>query len=104
MITEMIRLEVIAGARSSAELGEILSELEEVPCLETAREEWRKAERLSFALSRADRRVASADLLIAAVAISKKVPLWHADRDFEKIREVLEELRTFWHPRVSPPV
>lgn len=103
-ITEMVRLEIIGGARSSGELGEILLELKEVPCLKTATDQWRKAENMGLPLSRAGRRTAAADTLIAAVAVSYRVPLWHADRDFEQIRMVISELRTFWYPKHSPTV
>jgi len=103
-ITEMVRLEIIGGARSSGELGEILSELEEVPCLKATTDQWHKAENMSLPLSRAGRRTAAADTLIAAVAVSYQVPLWHADRDFEQIRMVISELRTFWYPKQSPSI
>lgn len=102
MITEMVRLEVIAGARSAAEFGKYRADFESIRCFEVTRRDWRRAEDLSFTLNRAGSKVAAADLLIAAVAISHQVPLWHADGDFERVRKVVSDFRTIWHPKHSP--
>lgn len=101
-MTEMIRLEVIGGARSYEELDWLRIELEEVPLLETTEREWRRAEDLSFTLSRKGQHVASADVLIAAVALCYKIPLWHADQDFERIRQAILDFQTYWYPKQSP--
>jgi predicted nucleic acid-binding protein len=102
VITEMIRLEVIVGARSAAEFGKYRGDFELVRCLEVTRKDWESAEDLSFTLNRAGSRVGAADLLIAAVAISNRVPLWHADADFERIRAVASGFHTFWYPKRNP--
>ena len=102
LITEMIRLEVIAGARSAAEFGKYRVDFESIRCLEATRQDWRRAEDLSFTLNRAGSKVGAADLLIAAVAISRQVPLWHADNDFERIHRVASDFQTIWYPKHSP--
>lgn len=104
VITEMIRLEVMAGARSIQEFGGFRADLEAIPCLATTFREWHQAEEMSFALSRAGRRVAAADTLISAVAISYRVPLWHADGDFERVRKTVSGFQTIWYPKHSPSV
>lgn len=102
-ITDMVRLEVIAGARGLEEFVKFQMDFDEVPRLETTLREWRKAETLSLVLNRQGQRVPAADTLIAAVAIAYGVPLWHADRDFERIRHVVgADLKTFWYPKRSP--
>ena len=103
VITDMIRLEVIAGARSSEEFVSFRADFEALRCLPTTPRVWQDAEELSLSLGRRGARVPAADLLIAAVAIAHGVPLWHADRDFERVRKTVPELRTFWHPHQTPP-
>ena len=99
IITEMVRLEVVAGARSAAEFGKYRADFESIRCFEATRQDWRSAEDLSLTLNRAGSKVGAADLLIAAVAISHQVPLWHADSDFERIRKVADDFRTIWYPK-----
>ena len=100
----MVRLEVIVGARSSAEFERFRSDLTAVHCLEVAPQDWVRAEEIGFALGRVGRRVIAADLTIASVAMGRRVPLWHADSDFERIRQAAPELKTFWHPKQAPPL
>ena len=102
-ITDIVRLEVIAGARGLDEFVKFQMDFDAIRCLDTARREWRRAETLSLVLNRRGQRVAAADTLIAAVAISYGVPLWHADRDFERVKAVVgADFHTFWYPKRSP--
>ncbi len=104
-ITDIVRLEVIAGARGLDEFAKFQMDFDAIRCLDTTTREWRKAEKLSLLLNRQGQRVAAADTLIAAVALSYGVPLWHADRDFERVKHVVgADLRTFWYPKRSPSV
>ena len=100
--TDIVRLEVIAGARSFEEFGGFRADFEALLCLETTAREWRKAEDLSFVLNRAGQRVKATDILIAAVARSYNVPLWHADKDFERVREAVSDFHTFFYPKKNP--
>lgn len=104
VINEMIRLEVIGGARSAGEFEKVRGDFEAIRCIETKPRVWQKAEDLSFLLGRRGQRVAAADVLIAAGAICHGAPLWHADRDFERVRAAVRNFRTFWYPRHNPMV
>ena len=103
-ITDMIRLEVIAGAKSPKEFDRFREDFAAIPCLSATAESWQQAEEMSFALGRRGLPVPSTDLLIAAVAISHGVPLWHADRDFERVKQVDSTFKTFWHPHHAPVI
>lgn len=100
--TDMVRLEVVAGARSVREFETFRADFDAIPCLEVVRREWRMAEDLSLTLGRHGRRVAAPDLLIAAAALAHGVPLWHADSDFERVRTAASAFHTFWYPKQSP--
>ena len=102
VVTDMVRLEVLSGARSVKEFGEFRADFEAVRCLVTTSKEWRRAEELGLVLGRRGLSVPPADTLIAAVAIEHDVPLWHADRDFERIKHVETGFRTFWSPQQVP--
>lgn len=104
VVTEMIRLEVIAGAKSFEQFKEFRADFEALRCLETTPPDWRYAEELCFGLSRRGFQVTPTDALIASVAISRDVPLWHADKDFERIKHVMPELHTFWYPHHTPAI
>ena len=102
VITEMVRLEVTGGARSDKEFEDFRADFSAVECLKITDHEWRLAETLSFNLNRKGQRVPATDLLIAAVAVSHKVPLWHADSDFERVRAAAPDFHTYWHPKRFP--
>ena len=103
-VTEMVRLEVMAGAKSAKEFDQFREDFAAVSCFSATTASWRQAEEISFALGRRGLRVPVADLLIAAVAVSHDLPLWHADRDFERVRHVSSNLKTFWHPHQAPVI
>ena len=104
VITEMIRLEVIAGARTLDEFKDFRADFGALRCLGTTSQEWWRAEELSFVLGRKGLRVPPADILIAAVAMSHEVPLWHADKDFERIKQVAPDFESYWHPQKMPEI
>ena len=104
VVTDMVRLEVLAGAKSSKEFDQFRQDFDALRCLSTTTQAWRQAEDLGCALGRRGLPVPSPDLLIAAVAVSYDVPLWHADKDFERIKQVTSELRTLWYPHHSPVI
>lgn len=104
VVTDMVRLEVIAGARTFQEFREFRTDFEAVRCVPITSREWLRAEDLCVTLGRRGLSVPPADVLIAAVALGHGVSLWHADRDFERIRHVVPALQTFWYPQRSPAV
>ena len=101
-VTEMVRLEVIGGTRSASEFENARSEFEVFPCVKATEREWKKAEEITFTLNRKGQRVPSADILIAAVAVCHRIPLWHADKDFERVKKWVQGLDTVWYPRRRP--
>ena len=103
-VTEMIRLEVLAGAKSHQELEQFREDFASIPHLNVSAESWRQAEEIGFALGRRGLHVPAADLLIAAVALSHNAPLWHADRDFERVKQVMAGFKTYWFPQQHPPL
>ncbi len=102
MITDIIRLEVIGGARSVTEFERYREEFQEIYCLEITSREWRMAEDYSFLLGRKGQRIPAADILIVAVAVSHGIPLWHVDSDFERVRSVVSNFKTYWYPKSNP--
>ena len=104
VVTEMVRLEVLAGAKSSKEFDQFRQDFDALRCLNATMQVWRHAEDLGCTLGRRGLPVPSPDLLIASVALSYDVPLWHADKDFERIKQAMPELRTLWYPHHSPVI
>jgi len=102
-VSEMIQLEVLAGAKSHKELEQFREDFASIHHLYVSAESWRQAEEIGFALGRRGLHVPAADLLIAAVALSHDVSLWHADRDFERIKQVMAGFKTYWFPQQYPP-
>ncbi|MBI2909589.1 MAG: PIN domain-containing protein [Chloroflexi bacterium] len=84
-ITGIVRLELLAGARTEAEyrrLGDLLTALHPLRAVE---ERWEEAGKLGFALRRHGVAVPSSDLLIAAIAMHAGAVLIHRDRHFDLI-------------------
>jgi predicted nucleic acid-binding protein len=85
----VVRAELLVGARDEAafaRLAERLLGLEEVALTPAL---WLEAARLGFRLRQRGILVALPDLLIAQAALQAGIPLWHADADFERLREVV---------------
>jgi predicted nucleic acid-binding protein len=83
--TDMVRLELLGGARSQEEwekLDELLSALHLLPVTE---EHWQEAALMGFQLRRQGITVPFTDLLIGAVALKADVALVHRDRHFDLI-------------------
>ena len=104
VVTEMVRLEVLAGAKSSKEFDQFRQDFDALRCLNATPHIWRHAENLGCQLGRRGLPVPSPDLLIASAAVSYDVPLWHADKDFERIKQAMPELRTLWYPHHNPVI
>ena len=104
VVTEMIRLEVMVGTRSDDEFAEFRADFDALRCLKTDPAHWLKAEELSILLVRRGARVPPSDLLIAAVALAHAMPVWHADKDFERVRHAVPTFRTLWYPQHHPEI
>jgi predicted nucleic acid-binding protein len=89
---DMVKFELLYGARSAREFFEIRLHLDLVVQCPIGPAEFRRALDVYEALARQGglhhRRVKHPDLLIAAAAESAGVPVLHYDRDFETIGEV----------------
>jgi predicted nucleic acid-binding protein len=83
--TDIVRLELLGGARSQEEwekLDELLSALHLLPVTE---EHWRETALMGFQLRRQGITVPFTDLLIGAVALKADAALVHRDRHFDLI-------------------
>ncbi len=89
---DLIRLELLRGARDAIELSSRRGELAALPDCPIGPDEWRRALDVMEALGQQGplqhRQVPAPDLLIAAAAESAGVPVLHYDRHFELIAEV----------------
>lgn len=88
----MVVLELLRSARDESSFVALRDGLDELLDLPIRRGEWDRAADVMHALLErhplGHRRVALADLLIAAAAESAEVPVLHYDRDFELIAGV----------------
>jgi predicted nucleic acid-binding protein len=64
-----------------------------LPFVELGRDAWSRAGELAHELRRRGENVPLLDLLIAVAAVSAGAVLWSRDGDFERVGEVLDELR-----------
>ena len=81
--TEMVRLELLGGARTEQEwdrLKDYLSALHQLPVEE---ETWQEAAQMGFQLRRQGVTVPFTDLIIGAVAVKSDAVLLHRDRHFD---------------------
>ena|SRR5712692_1429280 len=84
-IVGMVRLELLAGARTDSEwqrLNELLSGLHSLLTDEAL---WEQAARMGFELRRHGMTVPSTDLVIAAAAVDAGAVLIHRDHHFDQI-------------------
>lgn len=100
---DMVKLELLHGARNANEFSEIRQRLDLLPQHPIGPAEFRRALDVYEELARQGglhhRRVKHPDLLIAAAAESAGLPLVHYDRDFEAIAAITGQ-PTRW---LAPP-
>lgn len=87
--TEMVRLELLGGARTEQEwdrLKDYVSALHQLPMEE---ETWQEAAQMGFQLRRQGVTVPFTDLIIGAVAIRSDTVLLHRDRHFDLMAQHL---------------
>lgn len=83
--TGMVRLELLGGARTTAEQSRLASLLAALHLLPIGEGLWNEAASLGFSLRRQGVVVPFTDLLIATVAIAHGASLLHRDRHFDLI-------------------
>lgn len=90
-----IRLEILCGARTPAaaeELEKVFEPLRNLPVTEAV---WDRACRLGARARQKGLPRLAPDVLIAAVALVHRALLWHCDRDFDRLKKVEPELKTY---------
>ena len=91
-ICDVVRLEMLRGANGSRHLVALRADLDGLPSVPIDAAAWQRAEDVYEGLARLrggrHRRVQSADVLIAAAAEPRGLPVLHADSDFDLIAEV----------------
>lgn len=104
-ICDMVRLELLHGARNVTEFRATRTELAYLPDCPIAAEQWQRAldvyEALAAQGGKHQRAVKHADLLIAAAAEAAGVPVLHYDEDFDRIAEVTGQPTRWLAPRGS---
>jgi predicted nucleic acid-binding protein len=89
---DMVRLELLHGARSASEFAEIREELTALPDCPIDKAQWDRAlwvyEQLSAQGGTYQRSVKHPDLLIAAAAEAAGVPILHYDEDYDRIAAI----------------
>jgi len=89
----VVRAELLVGAKDPAAFDALLEGLRGVPDVPITEERWDEAARLGYGLRKQGVLVSLPDLLIAQCAINTGRVVWHADEDYEHIRQ-LSSLRT----------
>ena len=81
----VVMAEVLQGARSPQEFGELLRLLEQLPYLEAGKAAWVRAGELSRQLRGQGRPIPLTDLLIAALALEHGCAVYTLDEHFRRI-------------------
>ena len=84
-VNEVVRVEVLTGAKDEAQYAELADALRGLHALPISGAMWGRAERLRFELRRKGHAVPVPDVLVAACALLYDCELLHADRHFDAI-------------------
>ena len=96
-VASLTHLEIMLGARDERHWRRLEGYLSAHPVLEIGADNCRAAARIWTELRRRGLSVSDPlDCCIAQSALSRKIPLLHRDRDFEKIRAVRPDLALIW--------
>jgi len=101
-VTPLVQLEIYCGAHTGSIYEELRKSFAALENLSVTEAVWDRSYDLGFRAKRLGFPRLAPDILIAAVAVTHKVFLWHCDRDFERLRQVEPALRTYWHPHNNP--
>lgn len=85
VINEVVRLEILMGYGTEAELNRVQGRLAGMPLFRLAESTWALAARLNLQLRSAGVTTSLPDFLIAATAIENSAVLVHMDSDFDRI-------------------
>ena len=84
-INEIIRLEILTGARDEAHFADLKEQLLSIHLLPVTEEVWHLAERTRFALRRKGFSISVPDAIIASCAMVYGCELFHWDQHFDLI-------------------
>jgi len=84
-----IRAEVLSGARTDRERGQLRELFQAVPVLDLPADLWDRVEDARFALARKGHQASLIDLMIAWTAASHRTPLWTLDDDFSAVQRIV---------------
>lgn len=87
--TGMIKLEILAGAKTEKEFRRLKSRFDALECLETDDALWKRACDYGFKLRRRGLTIPSTDVLIASCALQSGSVLVHADAHFDLMEKPL---------------
>lgn len=86
---EIVILEVLRGAKSQKEYGQLHADFAALPALKIANIIWEKSYRVAFKLRRTGINVPLADVLIATVASHYNCLLLHRDKHFPLMNGIM---------------
>jgi predicted nucleic acid-binding protein len=102
---DMVRLELLSSARNATEFTSLRVELDALPNCEIGVDEWQRAlevyERLAGQGGLHHRSVRHPDLLIAAAAEARRIPVLHYDEDYDRIAAITGQEVRWLAPRGS---
>lgn len=104
-ISEPILLEYLNGARNVAEYRRFADALGATQVVETSPQEWRRALAVHALLAETgaghQRSVHLVDLIVAAVAEQRGLPIVHCDEDYERIARLTNQPTRWIGPRIG---
>jgi len=86
VITQLIILELLTGAKNQKEYAELYEDLTALECIEITPEVWESAYKISFNLRRRGYAIPAVDTIIASLCLKHNFLLLHADRHYELIK------------------
>ncbi len=90
LISDVVRAELLIGARDRIEMGELSSVLDGLNLAKIESETFIKAGELGFIMRRAGFTLPLTDLIIAAQAIQLESQIWTYDKHFFTLEKILE--------------
>lgn len=88
-ICQIVTLEVLRGAKSQKEYGQLLADFAALPTLKLTDIIWEKSYKAGFKLRRMGINMPLTDVLIATIASHYNCPLLHRDKHFPLMKEVM---------------
>ncbi len=87
VIADIVKLELLGGAKTEKEFTRLKTRLDALESVEISTSQWEKAFALAFTLRRSGLSVPYTDILIAACALTTDLTLLHADGHFDMMAE-----------------